>query len=177
MGFANPTDNDVYDYGLFLLNTILQESGRSLPDFEMPLPERDWTMVGDNPLIAEQLNYNQAEERAQAEADFTRMNPEQKHAFNRVIDSVENQLGKVFFLSGAGGTGKTFVYNALAHHLRGNFCIVLCVASSGISALLLHGGRTAHSVFKIPIDGLNDESTCSIPKESLRAGLMRATKL
>jgi hypothetical protein len=177
MGFDDPTDNDVYDYGLFLLNTILQESGRSLPDFEMPLPDRNWTMVGDNPLIAEQLNYNQAKEQAQAEADFARMNPEQKLAFNKVIESVENKSGKVFFLSGAGGTGKTFVYNTLAHHLRGNFCIVLCVASSGISALLLQGGRTSHSVFKIPIDGLNDESTCSIPKESLRAGLMRATKL
>lgn len=35
----------------------------------------------------------------------------------------------------------------------------------------------AHSVFKIPIDGLNDESTCSIPKESMRAALMRLTKL
>jgi hypothetical protein len=105
------------------------------------------------------------------------VNPEQRNAFNKVVESVENDLGKVFFLSGAGGTGKTFVYNTLAHHLRGDFCVVLCVASSGISALLLVGGRTAHSVFKIPIDGLNDESTCAIPKESLRAGLMRAAKL
>ncbi|KAF7372308.1 ATP-dependent DNA helicase [Mycena venus] len=177
MGFENPTDNDAYDYGLFLLNGILQEAGRTLTDFEMPVPERDWTAVGDNPLIAEQLDYNQAEERAQADANFARMNPEQKDAFNRVIESVENNLGKVFFLSGAGGTGKTFVYNTLAHHLRRQYYVVLCVASSGISALLLQGGRTAHSVFKIPIDGLNDESTCSIPKESLRAGLMRATKL
>jgi hypothetical protein len=160
-----------------LLNSILQESGRSLTDFELPTPQRDWTAAGDNPLVTEQLDYNQADERAAALANFERMNPEQQDAFNRVIESVEKKLGKVFFLSGAGGTGKTFVYNTLAHHLRGEFCIVLCVASSGISALLLRGGRTAHSVFKIPIDGLNDESTCGIPKESLRAGLMRLTKL
>jgi hypothetical protein len=90
---------------------------------------------------------------------------------------VEQNLGKLFFLSGAGGTGKTFVYNSVASHLRGERCIVLCVASSGISALLLQGGRTAHSVFKIPIDGLDDKSTCSIPKESMRAALIRLTKL
>lgn len=54
---------------------------------------------------------------------------------------------------------------------------MLCVASSGIAALLLKGGCTAHSVFKIPIEGLTDESTCSIPKESLRAEMLRLTKL
>jgi hypothetical protein len=105
------------------------------------------------------------------------MNPKQRAAFDAILHLVEGKLGKVFFLSGAGGTGKTFVYNTLAHHLRGDYCIVLCVASSGIAALLLKGGRTAHSVFKIPIEGLTDESTCSIPKESLRAEMLRLTKL
>jgi hypothetical protein len=37
----------------------------------------------------------------------------------------------------------------------------LQVASSGIASLLLLGGKTAHSRFKIPID-LHDESTCNI---------------
>jgi hypothetical protein len=166
MGFENPADGDTYDYGLFLLQKLLQESGRSLDDFEMPTPQRDWTAAVD---IAEQLAYNEAEEREKATSNIERMNPEQKDAFQQIIESVEQKLGRVFFLSGAGGTGKTFLYNTLAHYLRGESCIVLCVASSGIAALLLQGGRTAHSVFKIPIDGLNDESTCNIPKESHRA--------
>jgi hypothetical protein len=38
--------------------------------------------------------------------------------------------------------------------------IALAVASSGIAALLMEGGRTAHSRFKIPIQGLHDASTC-----------------
>ncbi|KAF7334120.1 ATP-dependent DNA helicase [Mycena venus] len=177
MGFEDPTDDDTFDYGLFLLQKLLSESGRSLKDFEMPDPQRDWTSAIDNPLIAEQLAYNQAEERERAAINVDRMNAEQKDAFQQIVESVERKLGKIFFLNGAGGTGKTFVYNTLAHHFRGETCIVLCVASSGIAALLLQGGRTAHSVFKLPIDGLNDESTCSIPKESHRAALIRATKL
>ncbi|KAF7372298.1 ATP-dependent DNA helicase [Mycena venus] len=177
MAFENPTADDVYDYGLFLLNKILQETGRSLTDFEMPMPQRDWAAAIENPLVAEQLDYNQVEERARATANYEQMNPEQRFAFSQILQSVEQQLGKVFFLSGAGGTGKTFVYNTLAHHLRGQYSIVLCVASSGIAALLLKGGRSAHSVFKIPIEGLDDESTCSIPKESMRADLLRLTKL
>jgi hypothetical protein len=50
---------------------------------------------------------------------------------------------------------------------------VLCV-SSGISALLINGGCTAHSMFKIPIDGLHDRSVCSIQRNSHWGELMRA---
>jgi hypothetical protein len=39
------------------------------------------------------------------------------------------------------------------------------------------GGRTSHSTFKIPVDGLNAESFCNIPKNSQRADLMRKTGL
>ncbi|KAJ7782292.1 PIF1-like helicase-domain-containing protein, partial [Mycena maculata] len=177
MGRENPTDDNVCDYGLFLLDEILGESGHTLADFEMPTPQYDWSVQAENPLIVEQLNYDAAEECALAEADVQKMNVEQHDAFDRIVASVEQKLGKGFFLSGSGGTGKMFVYNAMAHHRRGQSKIVLCVASSGISALLLRGGRTAHSMFKILIEGLTAESTCCIPKESQRAALIRVTDL
>jgi hypothetical protein len=60
--------------------------------------------------------------------------------------------------------------------LRAQGKIVLCVASSGIAALLLIGGRTAHSVFKIPIP-VHDQSLCNFTKNSLIADLIRATDL
>ncbi|SGY57592.1 BQ5605_C006g04288 [Microbotryum silenes-dioicae] len=46
----------------------------------------------------------------------------------------------------------------------------LAVASSGIAALLLPKGRTAHSRFKIPID-IFDDSTCNVPKQEQLAEL------
>ncbi len=60
--------------------------------------------------------------------------------------------------------------------MRSNNHIALAVASSGIASLLLDGGRTAHSRFKIPID-LNPTSTCSISKQSDAANLLKETKL
>ena len=114
----------------------------------MPKDQRDPQMVAQNPLIAEQLGYDR-------------------------LGKVNN--GGLFFLNGAGGTGRSVVYNAVCATLRGNGKIVLCVSSSPISALLLRGGRTAHSMFKIPIEGLGDRSVCAIPKNSDRAELMRAT--
>src|SRR5206468_3976119 len=60
--------------------------------------------------------------------------------------------------------------------LRGQRRIVICVASSGIAALLLIGGRTSHSCFKIPIK-IHESSTCSIRKNSLEADLLRSTDM
>jgi hypothetical protein len=53
---------------------------------------------------------------------------------------------------------------------------VLAIASSGIASLLLPGGRTAHSRFKIPID-LHDESTCNITQQMKVAELVRKADL
>jgi hypothetical protein len=44
--------------------------------------------------------------------------------------------------------------------MRADNGIALAVASSGIAALLLEGGWTVHSRFKIPVNGINDLSTC-----------------
>ena len=78
-----------------------------------------------------------------------------------------------FFLHGPGGTGKTFVYNTLCHFLCGQIKIVICVAFSGIAALL---GRTAHSIFKIPIE-IHKTSVCNIRKNSVLGDLIRAADL
>jgi hypothetical protein len=61
--------------------------------------------------------------------------------------------GNFFFVDGKGGTGKTFLYNTLLAGVRSmpGFRIALASATSGVAALLLEGGRTAHSLFGIPI--------------------------
>ncbi|GJZ04023.1 replication protein A 70 kDa DNA-binding subunit C-like protein [Tanacetum coccineum] len=51
-----------------------------------------------------------------------------------------------------GGTWKSFLYNTIIARLRIERKIVLAVASSGIAALLLPGGRTAHRRFIIPLE-------------------------
>jgi len=84
---------------------------------------------------------------------------------------VTNKEGKLFFVYGSGGTGKTFVWTTLLSHLRGQSKIVLAVASSGIASLLLLSGRTAHSRFKIPID-LHDESIYNITQQMKVAELV-----
>jgi len=67
----------------------------------------------------------------------------------------------MFFLYGYGGTGKTFMWRTISSALRSKRKIVLTVASSGIASLLLPGGRTTHSKFRIPIPTM-ENSICNI---------------
>jgi hypothetical protein len=66
--------------------------------------------------------------------------------------------------------------NLLLATVRGRGEIALAVASSGIAALLLEGGRTAHSMFSIPIP-VEHNSVCDVEKESPKAELFRDVQL
>jgi len=161
----NITDDEVFDFGLYLLNGALEKLGTSLQNFDMPQPLRNWGVEAENHYIAEHsLSYNRDDEQIQAAAHIPLLNQEQKDAFSQITDFVRHEQGTIFFLNGPGGTRKTFLYKTICHQVRAEGWIVLCVASSGLAALILKGGHTAHSMFKIPIDGLNEDSICNIPK-------------
>jgi ATP-dependent DNA helicase PIF1 len=81
----------------------------------------------------------------------------------------------MFFLDGPGGSGKTYLYNILLAKVRSQGKIALAVASSGIAAMLLAGGRTAHSRFKISLDQNN--CFCNIKKTSQLARLLKKVSL
>ena len=174
LGRTSVADEDLYDFGLHLLNEILHDSGHSLSDIpSMFQPVHDWFSTLRNRLIAQQLNFDPESENVLGQEHVTSLTGDQRFAFDRIWQSIVGKEGKAFFIDGFGGTGKTYLYQTISHALRGQNIIVLCVASTGLACLLLPGGQTAHSMFKIPIDGLDSDSICSIPKESLRADLLR----
>ncbi|MCO5586008.1 hypothetical protein L7F22_039945 [Adiantum nelumboides] len=92
------------------------------------------------------------------------------------LNAIAIGRGSIFFLDGPAGTGKTYLYNCLLSRVRGEGAIALATASSGIFALLLKNGRTAHSWFKIPLD-VDNCSTCNIPVQGHLAELIRVCKL
>jgi len=65
------------------------------------------------------------------------MNVEQLNAFEELQRAVEDDLrgSRLFFLEGAGGTGKTFLYKCLYFHLRSKGVKVKLVFSNEI----MHG--------------------------------------
>ena len=170
-------DNVHLDYGLFLLQRILADHGKSLTDYGLPLFQHAWERAEGNPLLAAELRYDPAEEGRLRDNCCHQLNTDQAACFNAIVTAISTDPQNAhFFLQGPAGTGKTFLYRCLCHYYRAQGKVVLCVASSGIAALLLPGGRTAHSRFRIPLD-VNESSTCSVPKNSHLADLLRTTSL
>ena len=110
-------------------------------------------------LIRCELDYDPIMEQRLAEDAYRKLNEEQKSNFD-IIDTaiMEDPHSAHFFLQGYAGTGKTFLYRTLnLPLLQAQVKIVLCVASSGIAALLLPVEITSHSRFRIHLD-INESS-------------------
>lgn len=110
------------------------------------------------------------------------LNVDRRVAFDAVIAAIYNsnhddQASRLFFVDGPGGTGKSFLYNILLTYVRCQRHLAVAVASFGIAALLLKGGKTAYSRFKIPVEGLNSTLRCRMPIQSYEAQLLKAAKL
>ncbi|GBM64684.1 hypothetical protein AVEN_175186-2 [Araneus ventricosus] len=104
------------------------------------------------------------EEQQKGQINARKLNEGQKLVFDIILEAIydnNEDTSRLFFLDGPAGTGKTFLYDTLLHTISGKGHHVTPVASRGIAATLLNGGRTAHSVFKIPIV-FNATSTCNV---------------
>ncbi|TVU14783.1 hypothetical protein EJB05_38276, partial [Eragrostis curvula] len=58
------------------------------------------------------------------------LNPEQRAAFDEIMDHVKSGKGQVFFVDGPGGTGKTYLYKALIATVREMCLIAVAIATS-----------------------------------------------
>jgi hypothetical protein len=133
-----------------------------------PLPRRT--------LIEEATSYNEQECETEARLMYDQMNEDQRTVVDSIHDSFENNRGTNYFIDAPGGTGKTFVFTYLLAKYRSKGKIILAVASSGIAALLLPGGRTAHSRFMISIPLFSD-STFPVGQGSQLGKLLKAADI
>ncbi|KAJ8868809.1 hypothetical protein PR048_030350 [Dryococelus australis] len=83
---------------------------------------------------------------------------------------------RVFFVDGPGGSGKTFLYNCIIHSLRADGKIVYPVAWTGIASIVLAGGSTSHTLFKLPVPVLQG-SVCDISAQSLETEILHTRSL
>ena len=165
----------IINEGLILLeNKLMLISGITLSHFKsMPDPDRSNELGIDQDYIRE-TSYETDQDEIQRKEDM--LLPEQKIAFDSICAAVESQDGGgIFFIDAPGGTGKTFLLNLILARIRHKNMIALAVASSGIAATLLDGGRTAHSTLKLPLT--KEEELCYITKQSSRANLLKQTQL
>ncbi|XP_026476423.1 uncharacterized protein LOC113382080 [Ctenocephalides felis] len=107
-----------------------------------------------------------------------KLNDHQRIVYDDLIQAVNSGSGGIFFLDAPGGTGKTFLLSLLLAKIRSQNDVALALASSGIAATLLEGGRTAHSALKLPLNmQINETPVCNIRKTSAMAKILQTCKL
>lgn len=170
------SDEEKKKYALQEIQKMLIRNGTSLKRWkQMPQINMD-DVEKFNQFILDERKHNHPDLKSKHDQWLSMATSEQKKIYTEIIDAVYSDRGGVFFVYGFGGTGKTFLWKLLSAAIRCKGHLALNVASSGIAALLLDGGRTAHSRFGIPINP-NESSTCNISRGSDLGELVKEAKL
>jgi hypothetical protein len=105
LGRTIVSENDIYDFGLYLIDEILHDSGHALADFpSMPSPSQGfqtWFNISHNRLISQQTNYNTIFESMEADRLCQTLNSDQRAALLSILKSIQNNEGKIFFIDGS----------------------------------------------------------------------------
>jgi PIF1-like helicase/Helitron helicase-like domain at N-terminus/Helicase len=178
--YDTATPEELFAHTANSIDYMLREEGRSwshyptLPDIPNVQRLGDAT---DNTLIEIQKSLKR--KIGNYQANIHKFNDEQQITFQTIIQAIEDPNHAshfLFFLEGSGGSGKTFLCKTLLDYLRDKNHIALSVASSGIASLLLPGGTTAHSRFKIPLNP-DEAATCNISHNTQLYHLLQETSL
>ena len=161
-------DEILHSYALSLSQFGIVESAASTSSATQCWAAREYDAELRSP--SEQLH-----ERAQF--DLLTLNSDQQLIFDAVCALTDGPFdpdaANVIFADGPAGCGKTYLYRKVLHYVRSTGRIALAVAMSGIAALLLPGGRTAHSRFRLPVPLPSEGCSCNIKAQSASARLIR----
>ncbi len=173
-----PVDDDSVAATLLDIEAIMNELGRSLTDsdFGFELPDAEGanarSRYSRRRVDADSSTMmSRAEAQAAKDSLLAMFTAEQSDALQQVLSSIRSDAScNVFVLLSSAGCGKTAFANGLAASVRAEGRIAVCVAASALAAMLLTGGRTAHSALHIPIPA-NDGTMCNlshVEREQLR---------
>ncbi|XP_055939706.1 ATP-dependent DNA helicase pif1-like isoform X2 [Argiope bruennichi] len=171
-------NGEIFNNALLALEDKIKAlGGTDLKVFGLPEVHRDINNSLNYEIIRETC-YNIHQLTSYIETNVPNLTDDQRLAFEKITSAVFTETGGISFLDAPGGTGKTYLINLLLAKIRQRNLIALAVASSGIAAALLTGGRTAHSVFKLPINlSFVENPVCNISRSSDRAKLLKKCKL
>ena len=165
------------DAALFEIDQLLHTHGVTSASFGLPTPTQFNPEEFDNRHLRQALSFDIHDEKKRADLKIPQLTPGQREIFEAVKDAVHlgdsTSRGRAFYVDGPGGSGKTFLYENIIHHVHSTNQIALACAISGIAATLLPGGTTAHSLFGLPIDMPSHGALSSIKAQEGRAEVLR----
>lgn len=169
---------EMHNEALILIeDACLMMANKVLPQLGMISPNRPMHAAFNQEMEREQ-QYDCNELSENLRFNIPKMNDQQKNAYDTIMKAVNDGSGGIYFLDAPGGTGKTFLISLILATIRSQNQIALALASSGIAATLLDGGRTAHSALKLPLNIQTQEyPTCNISKTCGMAKVLKQCKI
>ncbi|XP_025678806.1 uncharacterized protein [Arachis hypogaea] len=141
------SQDELQTFCLLEIERLLQSNGKSLRNYAgMLVPNNSLVSQFSNLMLLRELQYDSVSLSHEHDANILKLNEEQRVVYDKIIDCVSNKRDGFFFVYG------------------------------GIASLLLPGGKTAHSMFNIPVD-LTEDTVCRIKKDSPKAELFRLADL
>ena len=101
----------------------------------------------------------------------------QAAAFEAIISALQKTETSIFFIDGPGGSGRSFLFDALIHHTRGQGKLPIACAWSGIAAALLINGRTVSSRFGLPVPMPEENVQYNVKPNSAKGRLLKAAHI
>lgn len=161
--------------------------GNYLKEYGVPTPTRSGGLLENREYLEEtSYDFNALQEIVlQNEPSLAE---EQWFVYKKTLNSIKLNLEKCIILDVPGETLKTYWINLLLAKVRSSYGIAIAAASSGITATLLHGGKTPHSAFKLPLNlntikilmrNINKQSTIICEKKIIlptRLGVVKTLK-
>lgn len=171
-------NENIYNEALIILeDRCLAMNNQSLVTLGVQSPIRSGLDVDSSELMRE-VNYNTQELQRYIEESKPKLTQTQLIVYNTIMNRIKTGEGGIIFLDAPGGTGKTFLINLILATIRVNNEVALALASSGIAATLMEGGRTAHSTLNLPLNVAEQEfPVCNITRSSVRGKILMQCKI
>jgi hypothetical protein len=164
-GIADPTHIQLRAFTLHQISKILVSMGTHLEDVSLAMTSEEVNVVES--ILSAKLEENSLSvSRDDWMISVSLLTVPQRQFYDAVFGKLVHQHrpGMLYYLDGPGGTGKTFLLNCIIEGLLTHGKSTFAVSSTGVSALLLKGGKTAHSGFKIPVK-FSAETYCTFTRE------------
>jgi hypothetical protein len=167
----------VYNTALSFIDKSFREcSNDYFNNYHFNIQTPDTTKVID--IERHAIDINDAAQRARIDKELMEliplMNDTQDEIFAEIMYKLDNNIGEVYFIDGAAGNGKTFLFNLILKKIYMDKKIAVASAASAVCANLLFNASTAHTKFGIPLECFPDSVSNLADGGSMAATLKKA---
>lgn len=159
------------------LSLRLQDNGKKLSDYGLPEPQNSTSELqrallqydpNDQLMLLQHLN------------NTIPNTHEQQHAFDFIMNKINNKETSLIFIQGMGGSGKTTLAKKILAASRSAEILCLGCASTGLAATNYDNFDTAHGLFKYPVNEDDDDESeyiCKLDEHQERRELLLHTQV